>query len=135
MKWKEQGESLVKKAEQDEFVADKLLADPDSPAEALGFHLQQAAEKYLKAALSFKQIKFPRTHQLVILLDLLKRHKLKFPREFEKLKWLSPYAVAFRYDLLVDEDIPGKDIDFQSARNTIKKLQKWVKQFKPGSGK
>jgi len=80
MKWKEQGRKLIKKAEQDEFAANKLLEDPAAPGEVIGFHLQQAAEKLLKAALSFAKIEFPRTHQLVVLIDLLNDHGVKCSR-------------------------------------------------------
>lgn len=55
MKWVEQGKRLIKKAEQDEFAADKLIDDPAAPGEIIGFHLQQATEKLLKAVLSFSK--------------------------------------------------------------------------------
>lgn len=45
MRWKEQAKALIEKSSQDEFVVDKLLADPNSPGEVIVFHLQQSAEK------------------------------------------------------------------------------------------
>jgi hypothetical protein len=41
---------LLRKAKQDEFVLERLLDDRDVDDDTLGFHVQQAAEKLLKAA-------------------------------------------------------------------------------------
>jgi HEPN domain-containing protein len=57
-------EVLLRKAEQDEYVVDRLIALSDSPDEVIGFHLQQAAEKLLKAALGVRGIPYRRTHNL-----------------------------------------------------------------------
>ena len=44
---RELAELLVRKAAQDEFVIEKLISDPASPEEAIGFHAQQAIEKLI----------------------------------------------------------------------------------------
>jgi HEPN domain-containing protein len=129
MKWKEQARSLIKKAEQDEFAADKRLEDPAAPGEIIGFHLQQATEKLLKAALSFSKLEFPRTHQLVVLIDLLNDHGVSVPEDFEDLKMLAPYAVKFRYDFLDESDLMKKKLDFPAKRKLVTKLKKWVKKL------
>ena len=46
---------LLEKAARDEYVIDKLIYLPDSPDDVIGFHLQQAAEKLLKALLSYME--------------------------------------------------------------------------------
>lgn len=38
--------------------------------DAVAFHIQQAAEKLLKALLASRSIEYPRTHDLEALLDL-----------------------------------------------------------------
>jgi len=43
---------LVRKAEGDESILDRLLDDADVPDDVLGFHAQQAIEKRLKAVLA-----------------------------------------------------------------------------------
>jgi len=126
MKWKELGAKLVEKAGQDEFVVDRLIHDPETPPEILGFHLEQAAEKLLKAALSFSQIGFPQTHQLVVLLDLLRDHRIQPPKEFEQLRILAPYAVQLRYDFIEEGALLKKHPDFPSLLKLVKKLRKWV---------
>lgn len=95
---------LLFKAEQDLLVLKKLQADPDITSEILGFHAQQAAEKMLKAVLAVQQIKFPFTHRLTELMDAIKSAGIPFPEEFEELRFLTPFAVEFRYDFLGDED-------------------------------
>jgi hypothetical protein len=51
---------LLRKAAQDEFVLLKLIPDPASPDEMIGFHAQQAIEKMLKAVLAAKAIQYRR---------------------------------------------------------------------------
>ena len=47
MEQAERAQRLLRKAAQDEYVIDTLLADGSSPEEPLGFHAQQAAERLL----------------------------------------------------------------------------------------
>ena len=61
---REHAELLLRKASRDEFVFDRLANDPECSDEVLGFHVQQAAEKMLKAALALRRIRHPRTHDL-----------------------------------------------------------------------
>jgi len=126
MKWKKLAEKLVEKAGQDEFVVERLIHDPETPAEILGFHLEQSAEKLLKAALSFSKIGFPHTHQLVVLIDLLRDHHIEVPKEFEELRILAPYAVRLRYDFIEEGAPVKKPPDFSSLLKLVKKLKKWV---------
>ncbi len=62
---------LVRKAEGDEAILDRLLDDSDVPDDVLGFHAQQAIEKRLKAVLAFCGIDFERTHSIGYLTSLL----------------------------------------------------------------
>jgi HEPN domain-containing protein len=111
------------KADQDLVVLEKFKSDPDIATEILGFHAQQAAEKMLKANLAYHQIRFPFTHRLADLIDSLKDHGLTFPHELEDLRYLTPFAVEFRYDFLADED---EVLDVQAALDLLKRLRKWV---------
>jgi HEPN domain-containing protein len=129
MKWIEQGKALLEKAAQDEFVVDKLMADPSSPQEVIGFHLEQATEKLFKAALSFSQIPFPRTHQLQVLISLLRKHGKVIPEEFNGFLELAPFAVDFRYDMLPEEKRQEEQGNFADDRELVKKLRKWVEEM------
>ena len=115
---------LLAKAAQDEYVLDAMLDDPDAPLEVFGFHAQQTAEKLLKAILSHADIVYPRTHQLVELLDLATDHGLQLPAETEELRYLTPFAVEFRYDVLPGDEQQG--LDKKAVRRELARLRTWV---------
>src|ERR1039458_4805249 len=63
----------IERADADLHVAEQLAAEAARDLrvrEIVGFHCQQAAEKYLKALLTRYQIEFRKTHDLRVLLDL-----------------------------------------------------------------
>jgi HEPN domain-containing protein len=70
--------------------------------EVIFFHLQQCSEKFIKSLLDFYQIKFPRTHDLQSLINLLETHNIEL-NGVEKLLPLSVYAVEGRYAILHDD--------------------------------
>ena len=70
--------------------------------EVVFFHLQQCSEKLIKAVLDFHQIKFPHTHDLQSLINLLEAHKIEL-NNIEELLPLSAYAVEGRYAILHDD--------------------------------
>ena len=65
--------------------------------DAICFHAQQCAEKYLKARLIEAGISFPKTHDLVVLLDLVLPVEPLWESSREQLGFLSSFAVTFRY--------------------------------------
>ena len=65
--------------------------------EIFGFHVQQAAEKLLKASLSLLGKPYPATHDLTRLLELLKTHPPEAEDRFGDLIAYNPYAVQLRY--------------------------------------
>lgn len=128
---------LLAKAGEDEYVLDRLLEDAAAPEAVLGFHAQQAAEKLLKAALFLAGAAPPRTHNLAELADLAASSGLKLPTECEALRWLTPYAVLFRYEGDADED--EERLARQETRENLRKLRAWVEEKlalaeKPGHG-
>ena len=122
-----QVELWLAKAAQDEWVVERLINDPETPDEILGFHAQQAAEKLLKAALCARTIPFPRTHQLDELLDLAREQGLAVPEELEDLRYLSPFAVELRYDILPSE--PDEALDRLALRTVLALLRVWTSQI------
>jgi Uncharacterized conserved protein related to C-terminal domain of eukaryotic chaperone, SACSIN len=126
MKWREQSLKLLEKAAQDEFVMDKLLADPASPEEAIGFHAQQAAEKLLKAVLANAGIAYPVTHRLTELIDLINDAELGFPEYLNDIRFLTPFAVEFRYDILPEER--ESPFERNNALELVKKVRKWAEE-------
>ena len=67
------------------------------PEESFGFHVQQAAEKALKAWLALLGETYPLTHNLEALLDLLADRGV-VTNPFRELIGYTPYAVEFRYE-------------------------------------
>jgi HEPN domain-containing protein len=85
------------KANNDLKAATSLLKMPSGEVvtEAVCFHSQQAAEKYLKAFLVAQNVEFGKTHNLEFLVELCAGQD----RDFRKLEVgnLTSYAVEVRY--------------------------------------
>ncbi|HLA16465.1 MAG TPA: HEPN domain-containing protein [Candidatus Limnocylindrales bacterium] len=86
----------LRRARSDLVTARRALADRDElDPWVASFHAQQAAEKYLKAALVVEQIRFPRSHELERLRSLLPTG-WTLPDE-AALAAISRFAIAGRY--------------------------------------
>lgn len=88
----------VSKAEGDFLTAGRELRARKAPNhDAVCFHAQQCAEKYLKAVLQEKGKRIPKIHFLLELLAII----LKFDGSYEFMKsdlqLLEDYSVRFRY--------------------------------------
>ncbi len=116
-------DKLLQKSQNDLVVLKKLYSDPEVADEIKGFHAQQSAEKMLKVVLAFEGIEFPFTHRLTDLLDLLKDNQIPVPGSFEDLRFLTPFAVEFRYDYFEEVD---ESIDFEEIIALLDKLHEWV---------
>jgi len=99
------------KSQQDLEAAAWLLSSPQPLYNAVGFHSQQAAEKTLKAYLTWVDEPFEKTLSLVALVGMC----LKFSPDFAELRTatttLTPYAVSTRYP----GDLP--EISLQEAKD------------------
>jgi HEPN domain-containing protein len=85
------------KAEED-FAAAEFLVSRDAPyPHVVAFHAQQAAEKYLKAYLTWRQVEFPKTHDLNELLDLVGSVDAALARALQEADELTPFGVDVRY--------------------------------------
>ncbi len=116
---------LLRKAAQDEFIVSKIIDDPDSPDEAIGFHAQQAVEKLLKAVLASRGVRYRKTHDLVELIDLLHENNILFPPELEDVRQLTPFATEFRYEEFLDE--AESPFDRPMVQQFILKARVWAK--------
>jgi HEPN domain-containing protein len=118
-------QGLLIKAEQDMAVLKKWRSDPDIAVKILGFHAQQAAEKMLKAILVHNNIEYPLTHRLTDLIDLILDSGLDFPKNFEDVRYLTPFAVEFRYDIYEKDE---EEIDFNEIYALLLNIRGWIKQ-------
>lgn len=124
MKRHEQARLLFDKGRQDEALVDEVLASEQVSDEIIGFHCQQAAEKYLKSVLSETGTPFHRTHNLRQLMDLLYDAGHAVPDDLDQLDVLTPFGTTFRYDML---PMPT-DFDRRSARDMVSRLRKWAER-------
>ncbi|HST55609.1 MAG TPA: HEPN domain-containing protein [Solirubrobacteraceae bacterium] len=114
-------ERFARKARSDEIALDKLAGDPDVPDDLIGFHLQQALEKLMKAALAEAGVAPPRIHDLGELLALLRDEGLSPPPSSGEVRALVPWAVEFRYD-----DGPDERLDRTAGCETVSKMRAWI---------
>ena len=85
---------MYRAAERDVLTLRNMTAD--APVESFGFHVQQAAEKALKAWLALLGETYPLTHSIEALLDFLADRGTAV-ESFRDLIDYTPYAVEFRY--------------------------------------
>jgi HEPN domain-containing protein len=87
-----------------------LVPDPEISDEIVGFHAQQAIEKWLKAVMALHGLEEARIHDLGRLLEILGSAGVDLPRVADRLDDLSIYAVPLRYaDLLDAESLDRAD--------------------------
>ena len=104
----------ISKAEGDYAVANREMQASGGNCDAICFHSQQTAEKYLKAFLFKNRVDFPKVHNLVELLELclVIDSSLEACRDF--LDRLDDYAVLYRYPG-ASADQSDADIAFRDA--------------------
>lgn len=111
----EHARALLARAEDDLYVVRRLKSDAGAPGWVLGFHAQQAVEKALKAVLSGAGIAYPRTHNLVMLVELLRRAGIALPPDADAYGRLIPFGVVLRYeDAFADEAPPACSDEFEA---------------------
>jgi len=107
--------------------ADRAL--PEVLFEDLCFDAEQAAEKAIKAVLVMRGSRFPKTHDLAELLDLVTATGVVVPPEVLEAKRLTPYAVAGRYRG-VSED--ASEQDYREALEAAEKAVAWAEGLVTG---
>ena len=86
-----------KYGDRDLHSAEIIFSQAPEYFDMIGFHCQQAVEKYLKGYLTFLEIDFPKTHNLPLLMDLINEVS-EFPEPYyKKAADLSSFAVETRY--------------------------------------
>ena len=120
----------VAKAEQDYQVAKSL--DSENFPNTICFHCQQAAEKYLKSILINCGEKPPRTHDLILLNEMVVKLHKDFSNLFYYLEVLNPFSVEYRYPGEKATRKDAKDAkDAKEAIDAIEKVRNNVKNILP----
>jgi HEPN domain-containing protein len=102
----------IEKAEKDFATASREIRARKMPNyDAVCFHPQQCAEKYLKAILQERNLPFGKTHNLTALLDLLLPYEPSWELMRPSLQRLGVFAVQVRY--------PGDSADKSIGREAL----------------
>jgi len=113
----------IEKAKGDFITAGRELKVRKSPNyDAVCFHSQQVAEKYLKAFLQENNTPIPKIHSLLELLSICIGIDSACQFIYPILNLLEGYAVEFRY--------PGRFAskeDAKTAYNSTKSVRKWIR--------
>ncbi len=116
----------LSKAEEDFSAAKSLITYGASFLSTVCFHSQQAAEKYLKAFLTYHQVEFPKTHDIDELLDLIAPTDSKLSESLRDVIVLTNYGVDVRYP----GDFPNvTSSDAQQAIQMAEKVRRLVLQL------
>ena len=93
---------LARKAKGDAKAMRRLASDSEIDDDAVGFHAQQALEKWLKAVMALHGLPIVHSHDLGALLALLADAGIELPPKAELLDNLTIYAVPMRYADILD---------------------------------
>jgi HEPN domain-containing protein len=119
---------LLRRAEED-LSACRVLADASDIADgAVGFHAQQAVDKALKAAIVLAEVELPHTHDLDLLIEQAAARAAP-PDELAGVDWLTPWAVAMRYDQ------PTTALDRAAAVAAAESACRWATALLDESGR
>jgi HEPN domain-containing protein len=87
----------LNRGRKDLSASEVLLSSAVEDYENVGFHAQQAAEKFIKAFLVRHQIEFSKTHNIGVLSQLVARVDPDLAKRLSAADALTPYGVEFRY--------------------------------------
>ncbi len=104
----------LNKAHEDLEAARVLLKSDFEGYESVGFHAQQAVEKFIKAVLVRHQIELQKTHDIALLRKLVAQADQALAENLAPADAVTPYGVEFRY--------PG-DLDALSREQGVQALQ------------
>ena len=113
----------MNKAEHYIGMAELAIAQKTDYTDAICFHCQQAAEKYLKALLVIKKIEFKRTHHLTYLLDLISEKIDTSEKLYSYVEKLESFAVEVRYP---DDMYEPTQKEAKEAFNAAIKIKNFV---------
>ncbi len=96
-------------------VAKASLEISSNYKHAAAFHAQQSAEKIVKAYLTFKKVRTPKTHDMEFLLKEISKIDILLAKKLSKAETLTIYAVTYRYP-----DAERKPLTVAKTKTAIK---------------
>ena len=113
---------LARKAEDDARAMQLLAPNQEISDEIIGFHAQQAVEKWLKAVLGSRGVEFEYTHDLHRLIAEVKAAVGEFPFDVPEVVALTEHAVPLRYDEILDTE----PLDREAVVRLVKEVGEWA---------
>jgi HEPN domain-containing protein len=117
-----EAEVLIRKADDDANAMRLLALNAEISDEIVGFHAQQAVEKWLKAILGSRGIEFEYTHDLRRLIAEVTAAVGVFPFDNAQVVALTEHAVPLRYDEILDTE----PIDRQATLTLVNDVGDWA---------
>lgn len=114
---------LARKASEDAVALREFEGNSEVADSILGFHAQQAIEKWLKAVLADKGIKFEYTHDLRHLIGLVEGAGIYFPFDIPTVVMFTEFAVPLRYEDLLD----AEPLDRRAAVTLVDDVDAWAR--------
>jgi HEPN domain-containing protein len=114
---------LARKATEDAVALSEFEGNSNIADSILGFHAQQAIEKWLKTLLADKGIDFEYTHDLRRLIELVEELGINFPFNTGEIVMYTEFAVPLRYEDLLD----AEPLDRGAAVTLISEVEAWAR--------
>ena len=114
--------TLYRKGGEDATAARKFAGDSDISDEIVGFHAQQAIEKWLKAIIAGRGEAFDHTHDLRRLMILVARDLEEVPFDADAVIALTQYSAPLRYEDLLD----AEPIDRNATVALVDEVGRWA---------
>ena len=89
------------------------------------FHAQQAAEKALKGVLMSRELLYPHTHNIAVLIDLLREGGVAVPDKAEGAKDFTRFESRARYPVVPPLNVTGEYCDI--AADITAAIVEWAK--------
>ena len=111
-----------KKASNDAKAAREFADNPEISDEIIGFHAQQAVEKWLKAVMADLGLPQQRTHDIDQLCRVLEEQGVALPAIRSRLAELTDFAVPLRYEDLLD----AEPLNRHATVTLVEQVGKWA---------
>jgi HEPN domain-containing protein len=113
---------LARKADEDATAVREFAANPKIADGIIGFHAQQAIEKWLKAVVASRGVDFEYTHDLRRLIALAGIDEDEAPFDVREAVGFTEYAVPLRYEDLLD----AESLDRDAAVALVEEVGAWA---------
>lgn len=100
----------------------ELAGNSNISDEIVGFHAQQAVEKWLKALMALRGIRQARIHDINRLVEIVEKDGVELPLDRDRLDELTQYAVPLRYEDLLD----AEPVDRDATTALVDEVRQWA---------